>query len=98
LKTTIFVIVLLLLGYFLLPYVKIKPKPAPVPSSQQSANTDSIQTFSSDDFGVKFKYNQDQDGDGKLDTAVKEVGDKIYVYYSQMPPEQGQWVQKFSKD
>lgn len=98
LRTAILVVALLVVGYFLLPYVKIHPKsPAtqtPNPSDSQSA----AKTFSSDILGISFKYMPDQDGDGKADTDVKETGDKVYVYYTATPAEQGQWVQEFSKD
>jgi hypothetical protein len=96
-KTIIFVVVLLVIGYFLLPYVKIKPKPAATGQDNGQVAAGS-KTFSSDSLGAKFSYNNDQDGDGKLDTTAAESGDKAYVYYTASPMEQGQWVQKFSKD
>jgi len=101
-KKILFVIVLLALGYFLLPYVKVKPK-APAnnnnqDNNQKSQSNTSMKTFVSDAFGAKFDYAPDQDGDSKADTDVKEQNDKIYVYYTAGPVEQGQWVQKFTKD
>ncbi len=101
LKTAILVLVLLVIGYLLLPYVKIAPKnPAPKQnnSDQQSQNSQGqIVTFTSDDLGISFKYNNDQDGDGKADTTAKQAQDKVYVYYTASPMEQGQWVQEFKK-
>jgi hypothetical protein len=103
LKTILFIIVLLAIGYFLLPYVKLNSKTSD--QANQNQNTDNtnnqpvaVATFTSDTLGVKFDYAPDQDGDGKADTDVKEMGDKIYVYYTASPVEQGQWVQEFSKD
>jgi hypothetical protein len=99
LQKLIWVVVLLAIGYFLLPYVKVKPKPTITTNNNTApTSTDTIKTFTSDNLSVSFKYNTDQDGDGKPDTGVKEAGDKIYVYYTAGPAQQGQWVQKFSKD
>ncbi|MBX4204748.1 MAG: hypothetical protein KW788_00995 [Candidatus Doudnabacteria bacterium] len=101
LKTIIFVVVLLAIGYFLLPYVKIKPKDqgtTQTNTGNSNNNQDTVKTFTSDSLGVKFTYSADQDGDGKTDTDAKEAGDKIYVYYTANPMEQGQWVQGFTKD
>ncbi|HEX5429598.1 MAG TPA: hypothetical protein VFX17_00785 [Patescibacteria group bacterium] len=112
-KTIILVVVLLAVGYFLLPYVKNYPK-HPTPSSQTSStsgtnssssnsssstsSSNGIQTFTSSNLGVSFQYNPDQDGDGTADTTAAESGDKVYVYYTASPMEQGQWVEKFTKD
>jgi hypothetical protein len=104
LKTIVFVLVLLVAGYFLLPYVKMKKSDnnnnqnQNTDNSNQQSNSGTIKTFSSDTYGAKFDYNTDQDGDGKADTDAKEAADKVYVYYTATPMEQGQWVQKFPKD
>jgi hypothetical protein len=104
-KFIVFVLVLLGLGYFLLPYTKngnvnnnSNNNQNSDNANQQPVTSGSVKTFTSDTFGVKFDYNTDQDGDGKADTDVKEAGDKVYVYFTAGPMEQGQWVEKFSKD
>ncbi len=72
--------------------------PTPPPTDNTNSNTVSKQNYVSDKLGISFDYLPDQDGDGKPDTAVSESGDKLYVYYSAAAPEEGQWVQKFSKN
>lgn len=100
LKTLVLVVVLLVAGYLLLPYVKPNPNLTgnKDDSNQSSSDSSGVKTFVSDDFGAKFDYNTDQDGNGTADTAVDTAGDKIFVYYTAAPKEQGQWVQKFTKD
>ena len=98
LKTFILFVVLAAAGYFLLPYVHWNNK-----TTNNTNNTDSppvitTQTYNSDALSASFNYYPDQDADGKVDTAVKESGDKIYVYYTQQQAEQGQSVQEFTKD
>ena len=78
--------------YYLMNHQAAQPTP---PASEDNSGA---QTFSSDQLGITFKYHPDQDGDGQPDTAVKEAGDKVYVYYSAASPEDGQWVQEFHKD
>jgi hypothetical protein len=100
LKTIILVVILLVIGFFLLPYVKVKPQST---GNNTSGNTptpppSSITTYSSDNLDISFTYNPDQDADGTADTAVKEMNGKVYVYYAASSAEQGQWVEQFPKD
>lgn len=94
----ILVLVLGVVGYLLLPYVKIDKKPASNQNQSNNNSNDPVKTFTSEDLALRFKYNTDQDADGKPDTAAEQVGDKVYVYYTAAAKESGQWVQKFSKD
>lgn len=65
-----------------------------VPSSQ-------IETYTSPRLGIEFHYNPkvEQDMGGEL-TAIKvqETGNKIFVYPSSLPPEQGQFIEVFDKN
>jgi hypothetical protein len=104
LQQVILVIVLLVVGYFLLPFVKTNKQNNPPPQTTDNSQNpgqqpqSAVKTFTSDDLGISFTYNADQNADGSADTTAKQSGDKAYVYYSASPMEQGQWVEKFSKD
>lgn len=100
-KTVILVIALLAIGYVLLPYVKINPKTNNSQNNQNQNNQQTpshIQTFKSDNLGISFQYNDDQDNNGAADTSATESGTKAYVYYTAGGQESGQWVEKFTKD
>ena len=89
------IVVLIILGAGAWYYLSHHEVPSNQPTTTDSTTA---QTFSSDKLGVSFSYMPDQDGDGQPDTAAKEVNDKIYLYYTASPVEQGQWVQVFTKD
>ena len=69
-----------------------------VPDNNSAVTQNSPQIFSSEKLGISFTYMLDQDADGQPDTTAVEIGDKVYIYYQTMKPEDGQWVQVFTKD
>jgi hypothetical protein len=55
-----------------------------------------IKTYVSQNLGISFSYKEKYDN-GEI-ISTKELGNKIYVYSSVMKPEQGQYIEVFSKD
>jgi hypothetical protein len=93
------VIAVIIVGFFITQNKpQINPNPQPTDDTNNSLDTAPKQTYISDKLGISFDYLPDQDGDGQPDTAVAEADDKLYVYYSAAAPENGQWVQKFTKN
>lgn len=73
-------------------------KPAPTTPATPAAQTPSdpnVKTFSSAELGISFNYLEMQNGEKFAD---KVVGNKVYVYQTKFPVEQGQYVEVFSKD
>jgi hypothetical protein len=97
LSKTILVLVLLVIGYFLLPYVKPNQRLSNV-QDQNNTSDPGVQKFTSEKLGITFQYYTDQDGNGETETGVSEQDDKVYVYYLPAPVTEGQWVQSFTKN
>lgn len=99
LRTFIFVVVLAVIGYLLLPYVKTNPKPNQ-PSQQAvdplAGKTAGTKLYDSDKLGVRFTYNPKPSEN--FDVAVTEKDNKVYVHGASDQPEQGQWIEVLTKD
>lgn len=54
-----------------------------------------VKTFTSDDLGIRFSYLEKQQTPGTI--GAKQVGNKVYVYDISHPPDQGQYVEVFTK-
>ncbi|MCL5438771.1 MAG: hypothetical protein M1268_02150 [Patescibacteria group bacterium] len=66
----------------------------PTVSLPESSNPN-VKRFISDILGISFTYLENQDN-GKI--LAKEVGNKVYVYPSNLPETTGQYVEVMSKD
>lgn len=74
-----------------LPAVKT---PVITASPESQGLSDDVRLFKSTTLGITFRYSQKEDQ--QLFDA-KEIGDKIFIFMTQMPPENGQWVQVYRK-
>lgn len=98
LKTILFVLVLLGVGYLLLPYVKNNDRAATNEEQKSSANAgQGLKIYSSDRLGMEFNYLADQDKNGENDTTVTEKNNIIYVHGTKDQPQAGQWIEMFEK-
>ncbi len=93
------VIVLVILG--IASFILFTKKSEPLPNYSTNTPTSSpiesemsknqvIKKYTSTKLGVSFEYPDE--------AGVKEIGNKIYVYYKETKPEDGQYVEVFSKD
>ena len=65
---------------------------APAPSNPDS------NVFSSPDLGISFNYTNKNTGINGSKIQVKQIGNKVYVYSASGKPEDGQYLEMFSKD
>lgn len=78
----------------------ISPPISPQLTAIPLTNTD-IQTYTSTPLGIEFTYNFTVDPhltDSTDTVRIQEVGNKIFVYPSSLPPEQGQFIEVFDKN
>lgn len=71
--------------------------PTQLPASPTPAIGQNIKTFTSLDLDISFTYNGNSLWDGKP-VQVKEIGDRVYLYVWNTKPEDGRFVEVFSKD
>lgn len=65
----------------------------PTPTVNPNSNV-----FTSQNLGVSFNYTTKSTGINDSKIAVKEIGNKIYVYSTNGAPENGQYLEMFSKN
>ncbi len=69
--------------------------PAATPESgAQPAADANVATFTDPALRISFTYMREDNG---MQFAVKQSGDRVYVYAASMAPEAGQWLQVFQK-
>lgn len=93
--------------------VPLSPKPSPTPSPTATATptttptqaltptstpTPNANLFNSPNLGISFYYTKKSTGINDSTIAVKQIGNKVYVYSTSGKPESGQWVEVFSKN
>lgn len=67
------------------------------PSPSAPTYTDpNVKTFTSPDLGIRFSYLEKQQTPGTMST--KQMGNKVYVYDTKYPADQGQYVEVFTKE
>jgi len=66
----------------------------PVPQTTAATPVPGSTTFSSKRLGIEFEY-APMTGDQKV--GVREIGDKVFLYVGQLPPEAGQYVRVYRK-
>lgn len=79
----------------LTPTATIIPSPTITPTPTATPNSN---LFTSQTLGVSFYYTKANTGVNNSSIAVKEIGNKIYVYSTSGKPEDGQYLEVFSKD
>lgn len=67
--------------------------PTPTPTATPNSNY-----FISQDLGISFYYTKKSTGINNSKIAVKEIGNKIFVYSTSGIAENGQYLEMFSKD
>lgn len=72
------------------------PPLIPSPKASFEPLSPGVKTFTSDNLGISFLYLEQPD-DGAT-VAVKEIDNKIYVYPNVIQPDQGQYVEVFTKE
>jgi hypothetical protein len=88
-------------GYFLIKIPILSPSISISPTATLLPHVSVQKSYFSTKLGVRFNY---METDYQLGTdysqkiGVKELGDKIYVYYANSKPTDGQWVQVMAKD
>lgn len=106
LRTVLIVVVLCILGYLLLPYVNMDENtnnPQNQGANTQNQTNDPLagkeegtRLYISQNHGVRFTY--DPTPAEGFNIVVTEQDNKIYVHGQNETPEQGQWIEVFSKD
>lgn len=71
------------------------PTPNATPTTPTYTNPN-VKTFTSIDLGIRFSYLEKQETPGTIGT--KQVGNKVYVYDTKYPADQGQYVEVFTKE
>lgn len=66
--------------------------PSPTPPNPNS------NVFTSQDLGISFNYTNKNTGINGSKIQVKQIGNKVYVYSASGKPEDGQYLEMFSKD
>ncbi len=73
------------------------PAPSPLAESIESKNpaNPNIKTFTSTNLGISFNFLETQNGEK---FSAKAVGNRVYVYNTKYPLQQGQYVEVFDKN
>lgn len=88
------------------PTVKLTPTPRPTasvaptpvgPTPTQASTNPNLKTYTSQTLGISFSYLQSQPNTNEK-ISIKEIGNKVYVYPSNMAANQGQYAESFTKD
>lgn len=80
------------------PAVAATPIATPVASPTSVPSTPGSNLFTSPEFGISFNYTDKNTGINGSKIQVKQIGNKIYVYSTSGKPEEGQYLEMFSKD
>lgn len=71
------------------------PSPAPSPTSVPAGPNSNL--FTSPGLGISFNYTSKKQDNGSM-ILVKQIGNKVFVSFSTVQPETGQYLEMFSKD
>lgn len=73
------------------------PTPSPLPSPTSIPAGPNSNLFTSPGLGISFNYTSKKQDNGSM-IEVKQIGNKVFVYFSTVKAETGQYLEMFSKD